>query len=472
MTSVERLLGALVADAAIPGAQVRGDAGVTVSGVVYDSRRVAPGSLFCCLRGATVDGHTFAEGAVRDGASALLTDHALAIDVPQVVVADTRAAMGHLAAAFWGHPANSLVVVGVTGTNGKTTTTNLLASTLEAAGMRCGVIGTLTGVHTTPEAPDLQERLAGYLADGCAAVAMEVSSHALALHRVDGCHFAVSVFTNLGRDHLDLHGTEERYFAAKAELFSPRLSTRAVVNTDDRHGRLLRDAAEIPMVGFCLADAQDVVITPTSHAYTWRGQRIEVGIGAEFNVMNSLAAATAAAELGIEPSIIAAGLRAAPGVPGRFEAVHAGQSFDVIVDYAHTPDGLRAALTAARAAGTGRLIAVFGCGGDRDREKRPQMGAVAAELADQAVITSDNPRSEDPLDIINAVFAGVPADYRARVVTEPDRRHAFATAFRMAGPGDVVVIAGKGHETTQTIGSSVLPFDDRAVARELLEAAS
>lgn len=194
MTSVERLLGALVADAAIPGAQVRGDAGVTVSGVVYDSRRVAPGSLFCCLRGATVDGHTFAEGAVRDGASALLTDHALAIDVPQVVVADTRAAMGHLAAAFWGHPANSLVVVGVTGTNGKTTTTNLLASTLEAAGMRCGVIGTLTGVHTTPEAPDLQERLAGYLADGCAAVAMEVSSHALALHRVDGCHFAVSVF--------------------------------------------------------------------------------------------------------------------------------------------------------------------------------------------------------------------------------------------------------------------------------------
>jgi len=288
---------------------------------------------------------------------------------------------------------------------------------------------------------------------------------------VVGCRFAVAVFTNLGRDHFDLHGSEESYFAAKAELFTSRLSNRGVVNLDDPHGRLLADVAGIPIVGFALSDLSDLEVTPTRHAYTWRGQRITVSIGADYNVMNSLAAATAAGELGLDPATIAAGLGTVSGVPGRFEAVHAGQPFDVIVDYAHTPDGLAAALRAARAAGRGRLIAVFGCGGDRDREKRPQMGAVAAELADHVIITSDNPRSEDPLEIINAVFAGVPDDYRARVVTEPDRRHAFARAFQMATPGDLVVIAGKGHETTQTIGTHVQPFDDRVVARELLEAA-
>jgi UDP-N-acetylmuramoyl-L-alanyl-D-glutamate--2,6-diaminopimelate ligase len=241
------------------------------------------------------------------------------------------------------------------------------------------------------------------------------------------------------------------------------------VNTDDPYGRRLADAAQIPTVGFSLADISDLVVTPTAHEYTWRGVRVRVGLGGAFNAMNSLAAATAVAALGLDPPTIAAGLAAAPPVPGRFEAVRAGQSFDVIVDYAHTPDGLRAVLAAARAAAPRRVLVVFGCGGDRDAEKRPQMGAVAAEMADAVVITSDNPRSEDPLDIINAVFAGVPDDYRARVVTEPDRRHAFSGT---AAAGDVVVIAGKGHETTQTIGARVLPFDDRQVARELLEALS
>jgi UDP-N-acetylmuramoyl-L-alanyl-D-glutamate--2,6-diaminopimelate ligase len=346
-----------------------------------------------------------------------------------------------------------------------------MASVLTAAGMSTGVIGTLTGKHTTPESPDLQARLAEYVSEGKQAVVMEVSSHALSLHRVAGCHFAISVFTNLGRDHLDLHGTVERYFAAKAALFDAALSERGVSNIDDMHGRLLVDAATIPMVGFSAADLIDLEVSPTSHSYTWRGQRVEVAIGGAFNAMNSLAAATAAAELGVPLPVIAAGLAAVESVPGRFESVRAGQPFDVIVDFAHTPDGLREALGAARdAARGGRVIAVFGCGGDRDREKRPEMGAVAAALADRVVVTSDNPRSEEPLEIINAIIGGVPADYRDRVVSEPDRRRAFAGAFQVATAGDVVVIAGKGHETTQTIGDEVIPFDDRAVARELLEA--
>jgi UDP-N-acetylmuramoyl-L-alanyl-D-glutamate--2,6-diaminopimelate ligase len=347
-----------------------------------------------------------------------------------------------------------------------------MAAVLEAAGLPTGVIGTLTGKHTTPESPDLQAQLAAFVAEGRRAVAMEVSSHALALHRVAGCHFDLAVFTNLGRDHLDLHGTVERYFAAKAMLFDPSLSDRGIANVDDVHGRLLVDTASIPMTAFGEADMADLDVTPSSHSYTWRGQRIEVGIGGAFNAMNSLAAATAGALLDIPLAVIAQGLAGAGSVPGRFEAVRAGQSFDVIVDFAHTPDGLREALGAARSvAGDGRVIVVFGCGGDRDREKRPEMGAVAATMADEVIVTSDNPRSEDPQEIINAIIQGVPGDYRDRIVSEPDRRRAFAAAFQVASAGDLVLIAGKGHETSQTIGSQVVPFDDRAVARELLEAA-
>jgi UDP-N-acetylmuramoyl-L-alanyl-D-glutamate--2,6-diaminopimelate ligase len=467
-----RLLGELVTDAALPSAVVRGDASVTITDVTHDSREVRQGTLFCCVPGATVDGHQFAAGAVQSGAAALLVDHPLDLPVPQVVVPDPRRAMGHLAAAFWGHPSQSLVLVGVTGTNGKTTTTSLIAAVLEAGGLPTGVIGTLTGKHTTPESPELQARLAAFLAAGKRAVVMEVSSHALTLHRVAGCRFAVAVFTNLGRDHLDLHGTVERYFAAKAALFEPDLSDRGVANVDDLHGRLLVDGAGIPMQGFSAAELDELVVTPTSHSYTWRGQKVRVGIGGAFNAMNSLAAATVGVTLGLDPAVVATGLAGSGTVPGRFEPVDAGQPFSVIVDFAHTPDGLREALSAARAAADGgRVIAVFGCGGDRDREKRPEMGAVASELADHVVVTSDNPRSEDPLVIINAIIQGVPGDYRDRVVSEPDRRRAFAAAFQVAGAGDVVVIAGKGHETTQTIGDLVVPFDDRAVARELLEAA-
>ena len=473
MTPVQCLLGDLLTDAGLRLNATASDASIAITGVEFDSRRVQHGSLFCCLRGDGHDGHDFAEEAIAAGAAALLCERGLDLPVPQVVVPNARAAMGPLAAAFYGQPSRQLLLVGITGTNGKTTTCSLLASVLSAAGVPTGVIGTLTGKHTTPEAPDLQAQLAAFVATGMKAVVIEVSSHALAFHRVDGCHFALAVFTNLGRDHLDLHGTIERYFAAKAALFEPSLSAHGVVNVDDPRGRQLADSAAIPMTEFSVRDISELVVTPTSHQYMWRGSPIRVRIGGAFNAMNSLAAATAAAALGVATDDIANGLASAPAVPGRFEPVHAGQPFDVIVDFAHTPDGLREVLPAARAAVAdqvaSRVIVVFGCGGDRDREKRPEMGAVAASLADFVVVTSDNPRSEDPRAIIDAVMAGVPADYRERVVSESDRRQAFVTAFQMARAGDVVVIAGKGHETTQTIGGSVNPFDDHAVATALLQ---
>jgi UDP-N-acetylmuramoyl-L-alanyl-D-glutamate--2,6-diaminopimelate ligase len=442
-----------------------------ISGVVADSRLVVPGSLFCCMPGAHVDGHDFAAASVAAGASALLVERQLALPVPQLVSPSARPIVGHLAAAVHGHPVDHLLVIGVTGTNGKTTVSALIAAVLSAAGRAVGVIGTLSGRHTTPEAPDLQARLAELVASGHDTVVMEVSSHALAMSRVTGCLFDLAIFTNLGRDHLDLHETVERYFAAKALLFTPELSRRAIVNRDDLHGRLLSDAAQIPTETFGLADVDDLVLRPSGHRYRWNGVTIEVGLAGRFNASNSLAAVVACASLGVQPEQIRDALAAAPAVPGRMEAVDAGQPFTVLVDYAHTPDGLREVLTAVRVgSGDGRVVVVVGCGGDRDRDKRPEMGRVAAELADVVVITSDNPRTEDPAEIAASMRSGVPQQYLAHLVTELDRRHAIALALDAARPGDVVVIAGKGHETTQSIGDRVEPFDDRVVARELLEA--
>lgn len=464
--SLDELLGALRSGPP----ELIGDRETRVGTVTLDSRSVMPGALFCCVRGDRTDGHLHASEAVASGATALLVDHRLPIDVAQLVVTDVRAAIGPAAAAFHGHPSDDLIVVGVTGTNGKTTTSQLIAAVLEGAGLPTDVHGTLSGRFTTPEAPEVQRRLAHARDNGRRAVVMEVSSHALALHRVDGTRFTISVFTNLGRDHYDFHGTEERYFAAKARLFEPALSERGVVNLDDVHGQLLSDTGSIPLVGFTTTAIEDVLVEATRHSYRWRDVAVTVPIGGRFNVENSLAAATTAAELGIDPSVIAASLAGAAPVPGRFEAVHAGQDFAVVVDYAHTPDGLRRALEAARDTAAGhRVIVVFGCGGDRDQEKRPQMGSVAASLADVVVVTSDNPRSEDPGSIVASVLGGVPPEYRHRAMSEPDRRRAIELALGQAGPGDVVVVAGKGHETTQTIGTTALPFDDRAVVRELLE---
>ena len=460
---------------AVEGVRVRTagpDRDPEIAAVVHDTRAVADGALFCCVRGSQADGHDLAAAAVDAGAVALVVDHELAVDIPQLVVDDVRAALGPVSAAYWGHPSRQLTVVGVTGTAGKTTMTHLLASVFAAAGRPCGVIGTLSGARTTPEAPELQALLAEHRRRGDAEVAMEVSSHGLALGRVAATRFAAGVFTNLSQDHLDFHGTMEDYFAAKARLFEPTASDRAVVCVDDEWGRRLlegiraRGAVEVTPYG--LDDAADLELSPAGATFTWRGSRISLALAGRFNVRNAVGAATTAAALGVDPEAIARGLAAAPAVAGRFEAVDAGQPFTAIVDYSHKPDALDQALRAARelVSGDGALTVVFGCGGDRDRAKRPVMGRVAAELADQVVLTSDNPRSEDPLAIIAAIRAGAPAAAPVRI--EPDRRRAIESAVDAARAGDVVLIAGKGHETTQVIGERAVPFDDRVVTREAL----
>jgi len=459
----------------LPGARLATSAGdgtgsaaaTSVTGVAHDSRAVVPGDLFCCVPGEQTDGHDHAPAAVAAGAVALLCERPLDLAVPQVLVADARVAMAPAAAAVHGHPSAALEVVGVTGTNGKTTTVHLLRSVLEAAGRRAEVIGTLTGARTTPEAPELQRQLARFVADGVTAVAMEVSSHALALHRVDGTRFSVAVFTNLSAEHLDFHASMEEYFQVKARLFTPELADAAVVNVDDPRGRLLRDAAVIPTRGYSLDDLEGLEVGRVTSRFRWRGVEVTVPLGGRFNVSNALAAAEAAITLGIEPAAVADGLAAAGPVPGRFEVVDAGQDFGVVVDYAHTPDGLEHVLgTARELVGQGRVIVVFGCGGDRDTAKRPLMGAAAARLADRVVLTSDNPRREDPATIISEVRSGIDDD--TTLVVEPDRRRAIALALETARPGDLVVIAGKGHEAYQEVGDERRPFDDRAVARELL----
>jgi UDP-N-acetylmuramoyl-L-alanyl-D-glutamate--2,6-diaminopimelate ligase len=472
---------------------LRGDpAGVEISSVTSDSESVGPGALFCCVPGSRADGHDFAGRAVTAGAVALLCsrvvdDPGVGPDVVQVLVDDVRPALARVAAALYGHPSRRLTVVGVTGTNGKTTTTHLLRAVLEADGRRAAVIGTLSGdvprsggrsgpasrsggrsgPGTTPAAPELQRHLAELAGAGFEAVAMEVSSHALVQHRVDGVRFAVAVFTNLSQDHLDYHGTMEDYFAAKASLFDPARAAAAVVNADDRWGRRLLEAARLPTRPFSLADATDLRLDRAGSTFRWAGELVRLHIAGRANVANALAAAAAARELGVPAPTVAEGLSAVATVPGRNEPVERGQPFTVLVDYAHTPDGLEQSLAGARdIAGPGRVLVVFGCGGDRDRAKRPLMGDVATRLADVAVLTSDNPRSEDPAAIIDQVRAGV-VRHEALVV-EPDRRAAIALALAAAGPGDVVVIAGKGHETTQVIGTDSIPFDDRAVAAQLL----
>lgn len=460
--------------AAVPAGQLievlSGDRSRPITDLTHDSRAVAPGSAFACVVGERFDGHQFVANAVEAGAVVVVVQHPVATDVPQLVVRDVRAVMGGLAAVVHGRPAERLRTIGVTGTNGKTTTTQLLAAVLRAAGLETRVQGTLSGARTTPEGPDLQRQLAGYVDDGVDAVAMEVSSHALALHRVNGMHFDVAVFTNLGRDHLDLHESMEAYFRAKASLFTPQLSAVGVTNVDDTYGRLLLDAAEIDMVAYGLDDAGDIAVGAADIAFTWRGRHVRLPIGGHFNVPNALAALTAASVLGIDLDVAVAGIGALPPVPGRFEVVSAPDArFAVVVDYAHTPDGIVEVLRSARAvAAGGRVIVVFGCGGDRDTDKRPLMGAAAAAHADVAVLTSDNPRHEDPMAIIDAALAGVEPGRRDVVHVEVDRRAAIRHAVGLARTGDIIVIAGKGHETTQTIGDAAVPFDDRVVAREVL----
>ena len=452
---------------------VRGDpASTPVSSVEFDSRHAAAGSLFCCVPGAHTDGHLYAPEAVSRGATSLLCERFLDLDVTQVRVGagQVRPAMACVSASFYGHPARSMTMVGVTGTNGKTTVTHLIRSILNHDGQSAATIGTLDGERTTPEAPVLQRLLAGFRADGRKAVAMEVSSHALTQHRVDGMVFDVAAFTNLSRDHLDHHGTMEEYFRAKARLFEASRARAVVVNVDDPWGRRL--AREIEgegrsVVAVRRSDASDVVLSVGSSSFRWRGHAVTIPLSGTFNVDNALLAATVAVSLGHNVDRVADGLGAAHPVPGRMEVISKGQPFSVVVDYAHTPAGLDVALSSARDLADGhRVICVFGGGGDRDQGKRPQMGAAAARWSDVVVLTSDNPRSEDPLAIIEQVRAGI--GHQVQLVVEPDRALAIQVAVDLAQPGDVVLVAGKGHETTQSLADRVVDFDDRVEAERAL----
>ena len=445
--------------AALGVAEVVGRTPVEVLDLVYDARDATPGALFFCVPGARLDGHDFAPQAVAKGAVAVVVERPLAVDVPQVVVPDARAAMALGADAFFGRPTEELQVAGVTGTSGKTTTSFLLYAILAAAGRRPGLLGTVEArvggerrgvLRTTPEAIDLQRTFREMLDAGDRSCAMEASSHASELHRLDRVRFAVLVFTNLSQDHLDFHGDMESYFQAKRRLFAG--TTPAVVNVGDEYGRRL--AAELP----------DAVTFSGNDATALDG--IELKLRGRFNVENALGAIAAARMLGIDDDAIKRGVESVRGVPGRFETVEEGQPFTVIVDYAHKPDALEKVLRAARDMTRGRVLVVVGAGGDRDRGKRPLMGRIASELADVVVVTSDNPRSEDPQAIIEEIVAGTTNDAEA----VPDRAEAIARAVELARDGDVVVIAGKGAEQGQEFADRTIPFDDRDAARDALRA--
>jgi UDP-N-acetylmuramoyl-L-alanyl-D-glutamate--2,6-diaminopimelate ligase len=473
-----RPLSALLAS--VPEAEVRGSPEVAIQELAYRSTDVGPGCLFFSVPGGRLDGHRFAAEAVARGAPAIVLERWLGDTAgTQVRVSSVRRAMGPLSAAFFDHPSRRMTVVGVTGTNGKTTTTYLLESIFRAAGLVPGVVGT-TGVRidgrttpferTTPEAPDLQRVLSGMLEQGVSAVAMEVSSHGLDQHRVDGTRYRCAVFTNLSQDHLDYHGTLEAYFQAKSRLFSPDLADRAAVNGDVPEGRAMAELSSVPTTTFgmsrdCDLVAEDASVSTSGLSFTADGIRVVSSLRGTFNLYNCLGAVAAAREVGLDDGSIAAGIGAVTGVPGRFDPVDAGQPFQVFVDYAHTPDSLENVLGAARDLAPGRVIVVFGCGGDRDRGKRPAMGEVATRLADLAIVTSDNPRTEEPMAIITEIEEGARRGGGAYIL-EADRRGAIRMALEKAGPGDIVVIAGKGHETGQEFGNETVPFDDRVVASE------
>ena len=483
--------------ARLPGARLHGDPGVAVTGITHDSRLVRRGDLYLARAGAQVHGIRFVADALTAGAVAVLTDtgsvgsaveagSAAVVEVP-----DPRAATGPAAAWVYGDPSQSLQVIGVTGTNGKTTTAYLVEAGLRAAGRRTGLVGTIESLvagrsvpslRTTPEATDLQALFAVMREQSVTHVAMEVSSHALALDRVDGTVFAVAGFTNLSQDHLDFHADMEDYFAAKARLFTPALSRRGVVAVEDEWGRRLARDAGVPVTTIGTTDADwtllDETVAVTGGSMTLRGpdgakHHLEVNLPGRFNVSNAALAFAVLVEAGVGPDEAARGIAGLRTIPGRMERIEAGQPFTVFVDYAHTPAAVAALLAEARtlAGADRRVLVVLGCGGDRDHGKRPLMGAAAAGGADLAVLTNDNPRSEDPAAILEAMRRGaVDAPGRGEVVVEPDRRKAIARALAAARAGDVVVVAGKGHEQGQEQNGVVHPFDDRQVVRETLGA--
>jgi UDP-N-acetylmuramoyl-L-alanyl-D-glutamate--2,6-diaminopimelate ligase len=476
----------------------RGD--LVVAGITHDSRAVSSGAVFVAIRGQRADGATFAEEAVRRGAAAVIaeTPAPAELGVPWILTPDARLALAELAGIYHGHPSESLTVVGVTGTNGKTTSTYLLAAVFDAAGLPCGRTGTVTvrvgpapsderdASHTTPEAPEIQRLLREMLDRGCRACAMEVSSHALVLQRVAGLRFAAAIFTNLTRDHLDFHLDMKQYFAAKRQLFEMLpAGAPAIVNVDDPWGQEL--AASLPrVVTYGIQRPADVRATAIHSTLEGLAFQMETAAGplairsklvGRPNVYNILGVSAAALALGVRPDAIESGIAQLDGVPGRFQLVSAAaDDVRVVVDYAHTDDALKNLLETARPLTSGRLVTVFGCGGDRDRTKRSLMGAVAARLSDLVVLTSDNPRSEDPVRIIDEIKRGIvpPEDPGAPkrpvppLLVNPDRRAAIEEAIRSARPGDVVIVAGKGHEKYQVIGNRTIPFDDVQIAQAAL----
>jgi UDP-N-acetylmuramoyl-L-alanyl-D-glutamate--2,6-diaminopimelate ligase len=467
------------------GADLVGDGSVHVTDVTHDSRQVGPGTLFVAVTGFRLDGHEFAAAAVDAGAPAIAVERRLPVDVPQLICTDTRAALGPLAAAVHGRPADDLDIVGITGTNGKTTVAYLVESLLRQAGHSVGLIGTIQTridgqaiptLRTTPEASDLQRILAAMRDRGADTVSMEVSSHALRLQRVEAVRFRVAAFTNLSQDHLDFHGSMEEYFEVKAGLFEPARAEQAVIWVDDPHGARLAADARIPVTTVsaegegdlsAVVDAVDLEGTDMTVTFpdgTVRTARLP--LPGRFNVANGLIAMACALRLGLDPETVTAGLAEAEAAPGRFERVSTpDDQVTVIVDYAHTPAGIEHVVRAARELATGAVVAVVGAGGDRDRGKRPAMGAAAA-TADRVVVTNDNPRSEDPAAIIDSVMSGIPEQGRA--VRIPDRAEAIDQAIRAASPGDVVLVLGKGHERGQEVADRILPFDDRIVCRRIL----
>ena len=486
----------------LPDARIVGEGDLQIKAVNYDSREVEPGSAFVCIRGVAHDGHDFAQSAVERGAVAVVAESESAVaDLPQhitkVFVPDTRLALALMADEFYGHPSREMMLVGITGTNGKTTVAHLVADLLRDAGYKSvGIIGTLgaatektyydTG-RTTPESLDLQRLLADFLDGGSEAVVMEVSSHALAQQRVAGCAFDAGIFTNLTQDHLDFHGDMEEYFAAKTRLFTdvarasePHKSFGAVFPTDDRYGvRLTQLDSDTPFITYGIeADAHvkaaAVMLRPAGTSFVARTSSgdipFDVKLTGRFNVQNMLAAIAFGILKEIPVAKIQSAMQRANAPEGRMEVIDEGQDFYVAVDYAHTPDGLKNVLATVKEFTKGRLICVFGCGGDRDRTKRPQMGAIAASLADLVVVTSDNPRTEDPNRILDDILAGT-SGTNANIESEVDRRKAIERALEMARAGDFVIVAGKGHETYQIFKDRTIHFDDREVVREWLEGA-
>ncbi len=474
-----------------------GDPDIIPAGFTYDSRRVVPGDFFVCIEGFQHDGHDFISEAVAGGCGGVVVQKDVPVPpgVNKIRVPNTRLALAHLSAAFYDHPSRKLRLIGVTGTNGKTTTTHLINAILREAGYKTGLIGTIHNrigeeilpvERTTPESLDLQELLYRMVKAGIDYCVMEVSSHALSLGRVARCDFDMGVFTNISQDHLDFHQDMDEYFRAKKKLFTQLTLASvktgpktAIINMDDQRGREIAGHCPVSWLGYGVereTDLQAVAIDigPRGAKFSARNKGktvpISISLTGMFSIYNALAAAGAAIAEGISLESIAKALAAVPGVAGRFESIDEGQDFGVIVDYAHTPDGLENILRAANEFVPGRKILVFGCGGDRDRTKRPLMGKIAVTHADYVVVTSDNPRSEDPVAIIADIEPGLKEGGKSNGEYEiiPDRRQAIAAAIRMARKGDMVILAGKGHETYQIIGEEVLPFDDGAVAREVL----